>query len=142
MGLKPILILFFFLLSLVASAQHNCQCEAFSEGCWTLIGASNGVELYVTHKKHARPNLADKGFNITVYAKIVNTNDYPVESGLGVATTFYYYDIDKNVMTPKQISMDKVLGNRQTIVRSLEIFTSSSDISYGQIQAFLYAKKQ
>lgn len=142
MRIKLFLILCCVLISLAADAQHNCQCQAFSEGCWTLIGASNGVELYVTHKKHARPNLADKGFNITVFSKIVNTNDYPVESGMGVASTFYYYDIEKKVMTPKQISMDKVLGNRQTIVRSLEVFTNSNDIAYGQIQAFLYAKRQ
>lgn len=139
--MKKIALLFLLFLSQFANAQHTGCCSAFSEGCWTLIGASNGVELYVTHKKVARPNLADKGFNIMLYAKIVNTNEYAVESGLGVTATFYYYDIEKKVMTPKQILMDKSIGSRQTIVRYQEVFTNSVDISFSQLQPFVYTKK-
>ncbi len=114
---------------------------AFSEGCWTLIGASNGVELYVTHKKTARPNMSDKGFNITVYSKIVNLNDVAMQSGLGITSTFYYYDIEKKVMTPKEIIMDKDPDPKQVIVRYQEIFTNSPDIAYSQIRSFVYLKK-
>lgn len=141
MKIKLFLLLIVF-CSFNLQGQNGYQCMAFSEGCWTLIGASNGVELYVTHKKVARPNMSNKGFNITVYSKIVNTNNYETFSAMGISTTFYYYDIEKKVMSPIPIIMDKTLGPKQTIVKYHEIFTNSADISYSQIKSFIYNKTQ
>lgn len=122
-------------------SQNSESCSAFSEGCWTLIGASNGVELYVTHKKYTRPNMSAKGFNIIVYSKLVNTNDYPVETASSVIAPFYFYDIDKKLLVPNQIEMDKNLGARQTIIKYSEIFTNLNEIMYSQIRSFVFVKK-
>lgn len=126
--------------SVPAFSQTTIPCKAFEEGCWTLIGASNGVELYITHKKNTRPGFTS-GFNITVYSKIVNTNDYAVNNALGVSSYFYYKEAASNTLTLKEIAMDKDLDARQTVVRYLDIFTNLNEIMYSQIKSFRYVKK-
>ena len=138
--MKLITTLLALCISFSAYSQTTIPCKAFDEGCWTLIGASNGVELYITHKKTTRPGFTN-GFNITVYSKIVNTNDYAVNNALGVSSSFYYKEAASNTLTIKQIEMDKDLDPRQTIVRYLEIFTNMNEIIYSQIKSFRYVKK-
>lgn len=122
---------------------ESAQAAAFSEGSWTLIGASDGVELYVTHKKTARPSSAVKGFNITVYSKLVNTNSFAMGSGdLGVSITFYYYDIEKKTMIPRVIENDSVIQSKQVIVKDQQIFTNSADIQYTGIKSFIFKRAE
>ena len=135
------LLITFFILSIhLTSYGQTTQCKAFEQGCWTLIGASNGVEVYVTHVKTTRPGNTT-GFNITVYGKIVNTNEYAMTSALGTTCPFYFKPVTSNVLTFKEIRMDKDLGPRQTILRYEEVFTNLNEIVYSQIPSFIYVKK-
>ena len=135
------LVTFLFLLKAFSvTAQVSQPCKAFTEGCWTLIGASNGVEVYVTHNKTTRPGQTT-GFNITVYGKIVNTNDYPMTTSTAATTPFYFKPAATNLLTFKEIQLDKDLGPRQTIVRYEEVFTNLNEIIYSQIKSFIYVKK-
>lgn len=128
------------IICMSAFSQTTIPCKAFDEGCWTLIGASNGVELYITHKKNTRPGFAN-GFNITVYAKIVNTNDYAVTTVSNVTGPFYYKEATTNTLKFVEVAMDKDLDPRQTIVRYQDIFTNLNEIMYSQIKPFRYIKK-
>ena len=129
-----------FFISLSSIGQTSNCCKEFEAGCWTLIGSSNGVEVYVTHKKTTRPGNTT-GFNITVFSKIVNTNDHEMISDLGVSASFYFKPVTSNVLSFKEISMDKNLDPRQTIVKYIEVFTNLNEIMYSQIRPFRYIKK-
>ena len=138
--MKSILLFLSLIFTTSAFSQVSNSCKAFEEGCWTLIGASNGVELYVTHKKYTRPGFAN-GFNITVYSKIVNNNDYAVTNSLGVSSYFYFKEATSNTLTLKETAIDKDLDPRQTIVRYQDVFTNLNEIIYSQIKSFRYVKK-
>ena len=138
--MKSVLLFLGLIFTTSAFSQVTNSCKAFEEGCWTLIGASNGVELYVTHKKYTRPGFTN-GFNITVYSKIINTNDYAVTNPLGISSYFYFKEAASNTLTFKEIAMDKDLDARQTIVRYSDVFTNLNEIMYSQIKAFRYVKK-
>jgi hypothetical protein len=138
MHIKLTLLSFFIYFS--SLAQTDQHCKAFDEGCWTLIGASNGVELYITHKKNTRPGLTN-GFNITVYAKIINTNDYSMTAALAPTGPFYYKEATTNILKFVEIPLDKDLDPRQAIVRYQDVFTNLNEIMYSQIKPFKYIKK-
>jgi hypothetical protein len=138
--MKSVLLFLGLFFATTAFSQVANPCKAFEEGCWTLIGASNGVELYVTHKKYTRPGFTN-GFNITVYSRIVNTNDYAVTNPLGVSTFFYFKEAASNILTLRETPIDKDLDPRQTVVRYQDVFTNLNEIMYSQIKSFRYIKK-
>ena len=139
--MKSSLLFLSLFFTTTAFSQVTNSFKAFEEGSWTLIGASNGVELYVTHKKYTRPGVTN-GFNITVYTKIVNTNDYSVTSPLGGAISYFYFkEALSNQLTLKETVMDRDLDPRQTIVRYQDVFTNLNEIMYSQIKSFRYTKK-
>lgn len=138
--MKSLLFIAGLFISTACFSQTTIPCKSFEEGCWTLIGASNGVELYVTHKKYTRPGFTN-GFNITVYSKIVNTNDFAVTNPLGISAYFYFKEAASNTLTLKEIAMDKDLDPKQTVVRYQDVFTNLQEIMYSQIKPFRYTKK-
>ena len=135
--MKTILTIFTTIISnLVLS-----QCIAFSEGCWTLLGVSNGVELYATHKKVLNPSPTARGFYLSIYTKIVNTNDYAVSSGQGYIITVDYYDIDKKEMKPYVFADEKNIEAKQTIIKNRMFITTSPDVWYREVPKFYFSKK-
>lgn len=126
---KPLLIICYMLISVLAFGQNSTSGKAFSDGIWTLVGASNGVELYVTHVKYTIPGVTDR-FNVTVYGKVVNTTDDNMNSPLAYGVWFRYINMS-NVLASSSFGLPQDLRPRQTIVKALTITTKVFEIRYG-----------
>jgi hypothetical protein len=141
-SMKSGLLLLVILLSTTASAQSANPCKAFEEGCWTLIGANNGVEHYVTHKRYARPGSTET-FTLVVYSKLVNTNDYavaPTYSYSAAKCYFYFKETNGSGMSLKEIEMGDGLEARETRVRTSVVVTNMNEVVYSRIEGFRYRK--
>ena len=91
------------------SNQNNiesCMCcnVAFKEGHWTLVASSFNVDVYYSHNIYKNPRYSqsapkEKKYDIRVYWKIVNKNDFRVTFS-NVPQKFRYTYFGKDVLYP------------------------------------------
>ncbi len=138
---KYLIVSLIMTISGIAFGQNSSTGKAFSDGIWTLVGASNGVELYTTHMKYSIPNNKES-FIITVYGKVVNTTDFAMNSPMTYGVAFRYI-AENNQILPKSFGLPQDLRPKQTIVKAISITTKVFEIRYGDdlINPLVFNKK-